>query len=174
MVKINLTYLKKQLAQRNKHLIIPIVVICILVAFYVYQVSKSAFHQQSSSPASVKEDTLTKAMTPPPLSNRQKQQLEEGKSTATNEKMFYITMGNYYFTPNKITVNEGDRVAIVFTNNLGSHDFVIDGLSVRSQIILPGQITVINFTADKKGTYTFYSSLTRDKQHGMKGTLVVQ
>jgi plastocyanin len=56
----------------------------------------------------------------------------------------------------------------------GIHDFVIDAFHVRTPVLAPGMPRGVTFTADKKGTYEFYSSIAQDRQLGMKGTLIVQ
>ncbi len=117
---------------------------------------------------------LGNMLTPIPLNNRQKQQLAQGTSTTTKKKLFEITCGNYYFTPNSITVNQGDMVTIMFFNLLGIHDFVIDSLHVKAPVLRPGLPGVVTFTVDKKGTYEFTSSIAQDRRLGMKGTLVVR
>lgn len=112
--------------------------------------------------------------TPAPLTDKQIQQLSAGTSTATTEKRFYITGGNFFFTPNTITVNQGDNVKLVFNNINGFHDFVINELGVKTTAIHAGQFVTASFTAAAKGTYVFYSDVPTDNQSGMKGTLIVQ
>jgi plastocyanin len=116
----------------------------------------------------------TMKQTPAPLSDEQKQQMEAGTSTATNEKTFNVTTGDFYFTPDKITVNNGDKVTLIITNKSGIHDFTIDELQVRIPIRLQEVPFKVTFTAEKAGTYEFYSSAPGQRELGMKGTLVVQ
>src|SRR5260221_13467186 len=60
-------------------------------------------------------------VTPPALSEQQQQQLVAGASASSTQKTFNITAGNYYFVPNKVTVNKGDNVTLVITNAGGFH-----------------------------------------------------
>lgn len=114
------------------------------------------------------------AATPAPLTAAQQQELTAGSSTATTQKTFDIDGGNFYFSPNKITVNTGDTVTINFKNDGGIHDFVIDDFKVKSDLITTGKTESFTFTADKAGTFQFYCSVPGHKEKGMVGTLVVQ
>ncbi len=161
----------------NKKLLLATIVIAVLFfAGGYYFMRKLTAHTALGT--SIKEhrkfDMSVLRQTPAPLTDKQKQQLSAGTSTTTKEKRFYVTGGNFYFTPNTITVNQGDNVKILINDINGFHDFTIDALHVRTTVIRAGQFAVASFTADKRGTYEFYSSLPSDRQLGMKGTLVVQ
>lgn len=82
--------------------------------------------------------------------------------------------GMFYFKPNTITVKKDQPVTITFTNKEGLHDFVVDDLNVKSEVIGAGKSTVVSFTPTKAGTYEFYCSVGDHKAKGMKGTLVVE
>lgn len=154
--------------QRNLFFLITLFLLIILFGSIYYYHSR-----KTNQPHTIKYNANI-MMTQPPLTKRQKIQLASGSSTTTNGKTFYITDGNFYFVPNKITANQGDKIAIVLTNTVGLHNFVITDLQVKSRIFRPGQIAIINFIANKKGTYTFYSNLPQDMKQDMKGTLIVQ
>lgn len=113
-------------------------------------------------------------MTQPSESDQQKQQLTDGTSQSSTQKIFNITAGNFYFVPNKITVNKGDQVTFFITNAGGVHDLVIDELGVKTPVIKTAQTVTVTFTASKTGTFTFYCSIPGHKAKGMFGTLVVQ
>jgi plastocyanin len=78
------------------------------------------------------------------------------------------------FTPSTINVNEGDRVKIVFKNTQGFHDFVIDQYGVATKQTNAPAEEVIEFTADKAGSFEYYCSVGEHRAMGMKGTLVVK
>ncbi len=113
-------------------------------------------------------------VTPPPVSDQQQSQLTAGTEKTSTTKTFNITGGNYYFVPDKITVNEGDKVTFVMTNAGGFHNLVIDELGVKTPMIKTGEAVTATFTASKKGTFTYYCSVKGHKQKGMFGTLTVQ
>ena len=159
-------------------LVIPAIAILLLAGglYYYFQAKTTTKHVLSrTTPKSQQVAApLMRAQTPVPLRDIQKKQLIDGTATTTNKKLFEVTGGNFYFTPNKITVNQGDKVTIIFFNRFGNHDFMIDALHVKTQSFRTGQPVVATFTADKKGSYEFYSGIQQDRQQGMKGTFVVQ
>jgi plastocyanin len=77
-------------------------------------------------------------------------------------------------TPDKITVNKGDTVTFIITNKKGIHDLTLNEFHVRTPILLPGAPFKVTFTADKAGSFEYYSSAPRQRELGMKGTLIVQ
>jgi plastocyanin len=100
--------------------------------------------------------------------------------TATNPakpqpiKEFTVTGKNFSFSPSLITVQKGDRVKITFKNTQGFHDFLVAEYGVGTkQAEAPFQ-EVVEFTADKAGSFEYYCSVGSHRAMGMKGTLVVQ
>lgn len=93
---------------------------------------------------------------------------------AANVKEFTIDGANYSYTPNNLTVNEGDTVRITLNSTDMMHDFVIDELDVKSDVIPNGESTTIEFVADQSGTFEFYCSVGDHRERGMVGTLTVQ
>lgn len=92
---------------------------------------------------------------------------------AGQTKSFTVTGSNFSFTPSTLTVNKGDKVKITFVNSGGTHDFKIDEFSVATKKISGGSRDVVEFTADKSGTFEFYCSVGSHRAMGMKGTLTV-
>lgn len=90
------------------------------------------------------------------------------------QKEFTVSGQNFSFVPNSITVKKGDRVKIIFKNTQGFHDFVIDEYGVAtSQFKSPGE-EILEFTADKTGTFQYYCSVGSHRSMGMFGTLKVE
>jgi len=83
-----------------------------------------------------------------------------------------IEGGNYYYKPDKLSVNLGDTVRITFSSVDMPHDFNIDELNVHSEI-LENDSAVIEFIADQVGEFEFYCSVGQHRQLGMIGTLTV-
>ncbi|MFA6005696.1 MAG: cupredoxin domain-containing protein [Patescibacteria group bacterium] len=110
----------------------------------------------------------------PPLTELQKQEIASGTATTTTNKTFTINGGNFYFVPNSIMVNKGDTVTIVFKNDGGMHDFIIDELDVKSQTIQTGTSETVTFVADKVGSFQYYCSVGSHRKLGMFGTLTVK
>jgi len=169
------------------HLVYISLIILLLLAMvseFIY------FHKnvQTSSRVSMKPDLrqgtketkkgsgrmMMTAAVPPTLSDQQTQQLSTGTASATIQKTFNITGGNFYFVPNKITVNKGDQVTFVMTNAGGVHDLVIDELGVKTPILRTGQAATVTFTASKTGSFIYYCDVPEHKSKGMWGTLIIQ
>jgi uncharacterized cupredoxin-like copper-binding protein len=81
----------------------------------------------------------------------------------------------FRFTPSSITLKEGERVRVVFTN-IGSapHDFTIEGLGIKTKVIGSGQTDSIEFVAPASGNYTFFCSVPGHRQAGMEGNIKVE
>lgn len=97
-------------------------------------------------------------------------------SEQTTEKIkeFIITGQNFSFKPSLITVKKGDRVKITFKNSQGFHDFVIDEFGVATPQAKFPATEVLEFTADKIGSFEYYCSVGTHRAMGMKGILKVE
>lgn len=88
-------------------------------------------------------------------------------------KEFTVSGQNFSFTPSSLTVKKGDKVRIIFKSTQGFHDFVIDEYGVATkQLKSPGE-EVLEFIADKSGTFEYYCSVGEHRALGMVGKLVV-
>jgi len=85
-----------------------------------------------------------------------------------------ISGKNYEFSPKVINANKGDVLRIVFINNQGKHDLVIDGYNLKTETIESGNSVSLNFVADKEGTFEYYCSVGEHRVQGMTGTLIVK
>jgi len=97
-----------------------------------------------------------------------------GSSISPAVKEFTIEASNFSFSPSVITVDRGDTIKITFKNTDGYHDFKINELNVTAERISGGQEEIIQFMADKAGTFEYYCSVNTHKTMGMKGTLMVR
>ena len=76
------------------------------------------------------------------------------------------------YSINEITVKKGDAVKIEVTVTKGNHDFNIDEYNIHQETPLE-KPTVIQFTADKPGTFIYYCSMPGHRENGHWGTLTV-
>lgn len=102
-----------------------------------------------------------------------------GSGTDNNAKTFQISAENFKFIMNGednpvIRVKNGDRVRIEFTSTGGFHDWRIDEFNAATQQVNTGGSTSVEFTANRKGTFEYYCSVSQHRQNGMKGQLVVE
>jgi len=93
--------------------------------------------------------------------------------TASAEKEFTVVGENYSFSPNQLTVKKGDKVKITFSDEGGFHNLAIDGYNEKTATIRTGNSAVVEFTADKAGSFAFYCSVGNHREQGMQGTLIV-
>ncbi len=89
-------------------------------------------------------------------------------------KEFVVSGQNFSFTPSVITVKKGDKVKITFKNTSGFHDFKIDEFGVATKQTASPYTEVLEFTADKVGSFEYYCSVGTHRALGMKGTLKVE
>lgn len=89
-------------------------------------------------------------------------------------KEFVVDGSNFSFNPATIFVNKGDTVKITFNDNDGTHNLVIDGYNLSTNVIDGGSSDSIQFVADKTGNFEFYCSVGSHRDLGMTGTLTVK
>ncbi|MFB0536414.1 MAG: c-type cytochrome [Anaerolineae bacterium] len=76
--------------------------------------------------------------------------------------------------PEYITVNKGDTIRLRIIGHDVVHGFAIGKLGIDVGPIVPGEITAVEFVADKVGRFTYYCNVWCDPYHyRMRGTLEV-
>ena len=95
-----------------------------------------------------------------------------GKTSAVKE--FTVEGSNFKFVPATLKVKVGNTVRVTFKNTGGTHDFKIDEFKVATKQIAGGKSEVVEFVADKAGTYEYYCSVGQHRKMGMVGKLVVE
>lgn len=97
-----------------------------------------------------------------------------GVSTTGETKEFSMKMGQFYFDPSTLEVNEGDRVLIEVENLDVEHGIAIPVFGV-SEYLSPGETKTIEFIASKKGEFSFFCNVYCGSGHReMKGVLIVR
>lgn len=85
-----------------------------------------------------------------------------------------VTLRKYEFSPGSLRVKKGEHVKLVMTAMDHDHGFRLDDYNI-DQKTPKGTTVVVEFTADKAGTFHFRCSSVCGLGHrGMKGTLVVE
>ncbi len=95
-------------------------------------------------------------------------------ATLSNVKEFTITGTNFSFTPTVIIVKKGDKVKITFENSAGFHNFAIDEYGVSTKEVKSPNTEVVEFIANKAGSFEYYCSVGSHRALGMKGVLKVE
>jgi len=90
------------------------------------------------------------------------------------ESFTEVIDGKYFpkFSPNNLTVNKGDLVRIKITNIKGTHDFKIDEFNVYAETPLDQEV-IVEFVADKAGSFEYYCTKPGHRQNGHWGTINV-
>ena len=89
-------------------------------------------------------------------------------------KEFTMTAKRWEFAPTTITVNRGDKVKLTIKSLDVDHGFEISDFNVNKKLV-PGETTVVEFTADKTGTFTFSCNVSCGAGHSdMQGRLIVK
>jgi heme/copper-type cytochrome/quinol oxidase subunit 2 len=134
-------------------------------------------------PKVVREATFTVNVEP---AQQALTQASIGNVTANPVKQFPIQVKSWSFTPNKIEVNKGDLVRLLFnTANdemalYNGHGFGIEKYNVNV-FLVKGTNQVVEFIADKPGTFTFRCTsfcatpnAPEENHFNMIGTFVVK
>ena len=77
------------------------------------------------------------------------------------------------FSLKEIKVKKGDTVRIKVTNTKGNHDFSLDEYGIKKPTPLDQEV-VIEFKADKVGSFKYYCSMVGHRMMGQEGTLIVE
>src|ERR1700730_2997393 len=85
-----------------------------------------------------------------------------------------VTLRKYEFNPGSLHVKKGERVRLIMAAVDHDHGFKLDDFDIN-QKVRKGTTAIVEFTADKSGTFQFRCSNVCGLGHrGMKGTLVVE
>lgn len=95
------------------------------------------------------------------------------KTTSEKQEMISVKAFKYGYDPNTIEVEAGTKVKIELVSLDSEHTFTIDDLGI-DQKVKGGGTEIIEFTPEKKGDYTFYSTIAEDRAKGMVGKLTVK
>jgi cytochrome c oxidase subunit 2 len=100
--------------------------------------------------------------------------LSSSLSKAEEVKTFEVKAEDYKFSPDTITVNQGDKVIIKAIAVDRDHGFGIKELNI-DQALPKGKWVTIDFTADKKGEFTIRCTKFCGLKHfSMTGKLIVK
>ena len=93
---------------------------------------------------------------------------------APTRREFTLTARDYSFSPNRVEVKQDDLIKLTVQSEDVAYSFTIDDYRVSKRVPAGGS-TVIEFRADRAGTFAFYSNLSNDARHSqMRGQLVVR
>ena len=147
---------------------VVVLIVIAIIGWWIY--SNGQARQESDSNNSSNAVTPTTS-----IDNTGATSTSSGTTTGSqNVKTFEVIGKPFQFDPGTITVKKGDTVRIVFKNEQGFHDFVVDEFNAKTKQISAGQSETIEFIADKTGSFEYYCSVGNHRAMGMKGTLIVE
>lgn len=74
------------------------------------------------------------------------------------------------FLPSEVKVNKGEKVKLIITSQDVTHRFIMPGYDINKEL-KQGEDVIVEFTADKEGTFTFYCDVPGHEK--MRGKLIV-
>ena len=97
-----------------------------------------------------------------------------GPDQAPTRREFTLTARDYSFSPNRVEAQQDDLIKLTVQSADNAYGFTIDDYRVSKRVPAGGS-TIIEFRADRAGTFAFYSNLSNDARHSqMRGQLVVR
>ena len=102
------------------------------------------------------------------------QQEPESQQQSSQIKEFTIRESNFKLNPSTLTVNEGDTVRITVINEGGTHNLFVEEYNERTDIVSSGNTRVLEFVADKAGTFNIWCEVGSHRSSGMEGQLIVE
>ncbi len=95
--------------------------------------------------------------------------------TPTGEvKEYTIRASNFKLSPANITVNKGDTIRIIVVVDQGTHNLFVEGYDQRVNVLSSGKSQVMEFIADKSGTFNMLCEVDGHRGLGMEGQLIVK
>lgn len=89
-------------------------------------------------------------------------------------KSITVTAKQWSFEPNPIVVKKGDYVKLEITSVDVSHGFVLPDFNI-DEMLQPGKKVIVEFLADKTGTFSFFCSVLCGGGHSdMRGQLIIK
>jgi len=85
-----------------------------------------------------------------------------------------LEASRFAYSPERIKVNKGDHVVLTFAPQDVTHGIYVDGYGLKAEAA-PGKTAVLDFVADKPGTFRIRCSINCGELHPfMIGLLAVQ
>jgi heme/copper-type cytochrome/quinol oxidase subunit 2 len=93
---------------------------------------------------------------------------------APTRREFTVVGRDYNFSPSRIEANQDDLIKLTVQSADHAYGFTIDEYRLSKRVPAGGS-TIVEFRADRSGTFPFYSNLSNDPRHSqMRGQLVVR
>lgn len=93
-------------------------------------------------------------------------------TAASSEPAARVTLGDLFVKPEAIELPDGTETLEVVNTGKVPHNFAVPGV-VSSEMLEPGESSLVNLEGLKPGTYEFICEVPGHAQAGMKGTITV-
>lgn len=153
--------------QMSPMMMIAAIVAIVAVAFIGYKA------MNTKNTDSMEESKEVGTMQQPTAVVSQPNATDSATSTS-DTKIIAVEAGSYYYKPNIIRVQKGQKVKIVMTSKDMMHNFNIDELGVSLPLTKSGETNSVEFTANKVGTFEYYCSVAQHRKLGQVGKLIVE
>lgn len=161
---------------KKTYIIVIVLVLVVVALFFVLKSKKlEAPTNESTSEVGVTGEENSPVSNTMPVPGAEGLGVQETIVVGEEKvKEFTISSQNFSFSPSSITVKKGDKVKITLKNTSGFHDFKIDEYGVAAKQAASPSTEILEFTADKAGSFEYYCSVDSHRANGMKGTLKVE
>ncbi len=96
-------------------------------------------------------------------------------STSSGTREFTVEAFRYGFSPDPVTVKQGDTVRITFKARDVTHGVSLPDFGASTPPLAPGDSYTVEFVANKKGSFGYFCNVYCGPGHrGMTGTLIVE
>lgn len=149
------------MSKKSLILLGTLILIIISIGFFYF----NSYESQSQGEAILIDEIVAEVETTP--------EPEQKPESIPEVKEFIITAKRFDFTPETITVNQGDKVRLIVTSIDVTHGFLISEYGVNERLA-PEKTKIIEFTADKKGEFPIICNVACGSGHSnMRGKLIV-
>ena len=84
-----------------------------------------------------------------------------------------IQASNFEFSPERLTVQQREEIALRLHSEDSSHNFAIDGLGLVADVG-GGETATARLRIDEPGKYTYFCTIPGHRDGGMEGTITVR
>lgn len=97
-----------------------------------------------------------------------------GDEAMSDVMVIEMEAGAFYYKPDMIKVKKGQKVQVVFKSVDMMHDFNVEELNIKSEVVKSGDTATFEFVANEVGTFEYFCSIGQHRANGQTGTLVVE
>jgi len=151
--------------KKSNNTLIILMVIAVLAIGGFFLVSNFTKKNNNTAQPAATQQTINPTST---------EESTEPTGVMTEGQTFNVEAQNFSYSIKEMRVKQGEKVTVNFKNNESFHDFNLDELGVKTNVIAAGKSETVTFTPDKKGSFEYYCSVGNHRAQGMVGKLIVE